>query len=56
MHTLVALKTFFESKNIKITEFGGWYIIVKDDRWAMVADEYYVNNVLIDRKDILKFY
>jgi hypothetical protein len=56
MHTLGALKAFFESKKIKIKEFSGWYLIVKNDRWSMFDGEYYVNGVLIDRKNISKFY
>lgn len=31
-------------------------MIVKGDRWTMSDDQYYVNNVIINRKDIQKFY
>jgi len=55
MSSLTALCSLFEQKRIRVTEFGGWYIVVGKDRWTMFDDQIYLNGILINNKDIQKY-
>lgn len=56
MHSLTELKKFFEDKGIPVGTFNGWLLKVKRDKWTMQNDEYYCNNTLVKRKEILAKY
>ena len=53
MHSLSELKNLFLSHNIKIKDFGGWFLKVGRDTYTMLDDDYYKNKVKISRKEIL---
>lgn len=52
MHSLSDLKDLFLSHNIKIKEFGGWFLKVGKDTYTMLHDDYYKNGSIISRKEI----
>lgn len=56
MHSLSELKKLFLDKEIPVKEFTGWKLKVRKDVWTMQDDQYYCNNELVKRKDILVRY
>jgi hypothetical protein len=56
MHSLFDLKNLFLKKEIPIKSYNGWILKVKKDTWTMQDDQYYCNNELVKRKDILARY
>jgi hypothetical protein len=55
MHTLSDLNHLLTENNIPVDEFIGWRLVCGDDTWSMLDDQYYKNNVLVSRKEILKY-
>ena len=53
MHTLLELKDFLESKEIKVKSYSGWQLVVGNDTWGMLNDVYYCNNDPVPKKEIL---
>ena len=53
MHTLLDLKDFLESKQIKVKSYTGWQLVVGNDTWGMLNDVYYCNDDAVPKKDIL---
>jgi hypothetical protein len=52
MHCLSDLRDLFLSHNIKIKEFGGWFLKVGKDTYTMLDGDYYKNGNIISKKDI----
>lgn len=52
MHSLSDLRDLFVSHNIKIKEFGGWFLKVGKDTYTMLDDDYYKNGSIISKKEI----
>jgi len=53
MYTLVELKKVFEEHGHKINHWEGWRLIVGKNSYTILDNEYYVNGVIIKRKDLL---
>ena len=53
MHSLSELKQIFEERGFKIKKWEGWILVVGKDKYTMLNDEYYINNILIKRKELL---
>jgi hypothetical protein len=56
VHSLSELQKLFLDKEIPVKEFSGWRLKVKKDIWTMQNDQYYCNDELVKRKDILARY
>lgn len=56
MHSLSQLKAKLESVNQQIISFNGMTLVTEHGEWTMKADEYYLNNQHITRKEIKQKY
>lgn len=57
MHDLRSLKRHLILNGIEIKSFDGAFLITKKgDHWAMLDDQFYKNDVRVDRKQIKKDY
>jgi hypothetical protein len=56
MHSLSELKKLLLDNNIPVKEYAGWYLKVKKDVWTMLDDQYYCNDKIVKRKEILARY
>ena len=53
MHSITELKKYFQEQNVKIIlEQPGAFLTTKHGRWGLAGDEYYLDHVLIERKNL----
>jgi hypothetical protein len=53
MHSLHDLKKVLTDAGKKIKSYDGASLVVGKDTYSMLSDEYYLNSVMITRKELL---